>query len=418
VSDYDAVVVGGSIAGCAAATFLGRQGARVALLERSPREDAYKVICTHAIQASATNTLRRLGLTEKIEAAGGIRNHAKFWTRAGWVFPQPPPGAAELPYGYNIRRERLDPMIRSLASSTAGVDYLPGATVTELLRGSDGRATGLRAVVDGEGEREVRAPVVIGADGRDSRVAALAGLPAKVRHNARFAYFAQYTDLDFPGPPVTGWFLEPGGAAVFKNDDGIAVVACVPHENRLPEFRADLEASYARYVAALPEGPDLSTGRRVSKIMGRLDMSNIRRRASSPGVALVGDAAMASDPLWGVGCGWALQTGEWLAQELTGAFGSEREIDRALVRYRRKHRRQLAAHHWMICDFATGRPLNPLERMLFTAAAHDQDVARGMFRLATRMATPQRALTPGLLARAGWVSARLALGRGSALPAG
>jgi NADPH-dependent 2,4-dienoyl-CoA reductase/sulfur reductase-like enzyme len=51
MDEYDAVVVGGSVAGCTAATFLGRQGARVALLERSPKEDAYKVICTHAITA-------------------------------------------------------------------------------------------------------------------------------------------------------------------------------------------------------------------------------------------------------------------------------------------------------------------------------------------------------------------------------
>ena len=72
VYDYDAVVVGASVAGCTVATFLGRQGARVALLERSPNEDVYKVICTHAIMPCATGTLRRLGLVEQIEAAGGM----------------------------------------------------------------------------------------------------------------------------------------------------------------------------------------------------------------------------------------------------------------------------------------------------------------------------------------------------------
>jgi 2-polyprenyl-6-methoxyphenol hydroxylase-like FAD-dependent oxidoreductase len=65
--DYDAVVVGASVAGCTVATFLGRQGARVALLERSPNEDVYKVICTHAIMPCATGTLRRLGLVDPME---------------------------------------------------------------------------------------------------------------------------------------------------------------------------------------------------------------------------------------------------------------------------------------------------------------------------------------------------------------
>jgi menaquinone-9 beta-reductase len=409
VDEYDAVVVGGSVAGCTAATFLGRQGARVALLERSPKQDAYKVICTHAILACATDTLHRLGLVEQIEAAGGLRNHADFWTRRGWVRPRPPGGVKELPYGFNIRRERFDPMIRSLAASTDGVDYLPGATVTELIRDPAGRPRGVRAALSGE-VREVRARVVIGADGRDSKVAELAGLPAKVKPNERFCYFAHYKDLTAPsGKPVTLWTLEPGGAAAFVNDDGITVMVACPHKDQLPEFREDLEGAFDRYLADLPEVPDLSAGQRVSKIMGRLDMSNIRRRASGPGVALVGDAAQATDPLWGVGCGWALQSGEWLANELAGTLGSDRDVDRALVRYRRKHRRALAAHHWLICDYATGRPLNLLERMLFAAAPRDQHVARAIVRLASRMATPQRVLTPGLIARAGWVSARMAL---------
>jgi flavin-dependent dehydrogenase len=407
--DYDAVVVGASVAGCTVATFLGRQGARVALLERSPNVDVYKVICTHAIMPSATGTLHRLGLVEQIEAAGGVRNAADLWTRRGWVRPRSPAGVKDLPYGYNIRRERLDPMIRSLAARTDGVDYVPGATVTELIRDQAGRPSGVRAAVGGK-DREVRARVVIGADGRDSKVAELAGLPAKVKPNARFAYFAHYENITVPSAqPMTLWNLEPGGASAFVNDEGITVMACMPTKDQLPEFREDLEGAFVRYFADLHEGPDLSAGRRVTKIMGRLDMSNIRRRASGPGVALVGDAAQATDPLVGVGCGWALQSGEWLATELDGALSSERDVDRALARYRRRHRRALAVHHWMISDYSTGRPLNPMERMLFTAAPRDQHVARALHLLLSRMATPQRTITPSVIARAAWVSARVAL---------
>lgn len=407
--DYDAVVVGASVAGCTVATLLGRLGARVALLERSPNEDVYKVICTHAIMPSATGTLRRLGLVEQIEAAGGVRNAADLWTRRGWVRPRSPAGGGELPYGYNIRRERFDPMIRSLAACTDGVDYVPGATVTDLIRDQAGRPSGVRAAIGGEG-REVRARVVIGADGRDSKVAELAGLPAKIKPNARFAYFAHYENLTVPSEqPMTLWNLEPGGAAAFVNDDGITVMVCTPTKDRLPEFREDLEGAFVRYFADLPEGPDLSAGRRVTKIMGRLDMSNIRRRASGPGVALIGDAAQATDPLVGVGCGWALQSGEWLASELDGTLSSDRDVDHALGRYRRRHRRALAVHHWMISDYSTGRPLNPMERMLFTAAPRDQHVARALHMLLSRMATPQRTITPSVVARAAWVSARAML---------
>ena len=71
--DYDVAVVGASIAGCTVATLLGRAGARVALLERRPDAASYKTMCTHFIQPSATPTIERLGLAERIAAAGGIR---------------------------------------------------------------------------------------------------------------------------------------------------------------------------------------------------------------------------------------------------------------------------------------------------------------------------------------------------------
>jgi 2-polyprenyl-6-methoxyphenol hydroxylase-like FAD-dependent oxidoreductase len=138
-------------------------------------------------------------------------------------------------------------------------------------------------------------------------------------------------------------------------------------------------------------------------------MSNVRRRASGPGVALSGDAAQATDPLVGVGCGWALQSGEWLASELDGTLSSDRDVDHALGRYRQRHARALAVHHRMISDYSTGRPLNRMERMLFTAAPRDQHVARALHMLLSRMAAPQRIITPSIIVRAALVSARVAL---------
>ena len=60
-SDYDAAIVGASLAGCTAAILLGRAGARVALIEQRPDASAFKRICTHYIQSSAVPTLERSG---------------------------------------------------------------------------------------------------------------------------------------------------------------------------------------------------------------------------------------------------------------------------------------------------------------------------------------------------------------------
>ena len=59
--EYDVAIVGASIAGCTAAILFARNDARVALIERDPNPAAYKKICTHFIQPSATPTIERLG---------------------------------------------------------------------------------------------------------------------------------------------------------------------------------------------------------------------------------------------------------------------------------------------------------------------------------------------------------------------
>src|SRR3954462_10819126 len=141
--DYDVAVVGASVAGCTAATLLGREGARVALIEKRSGEGFYKTMCTHYIQPSAVPTFERLGLVEKIEAAGGIRNGLESWTRnGGWVRPPVSADYAHEPYGYDIRREKLDPMMRELAAATPGVDLVLGETVTGLA-GLPGRPAGV-----------------------------------------------------------------------------------------------------------------------------------------------------------------------------------------------------------------------------------------------------------------------------------
>jgi 2-polyprenyl-6-methoxyphenol hydroxylase-like FAD-dependent oxidoreductase len=63
--EYDVAMVGASTAGCTAARLFSLRGARVALIERRPARDAYKTVCTHYIQSSATPTIEKLGLARR-----------------------------------------------------------------------------------------------------------------------------------------------------------------------------------------------------------------------------------------------------------------------------------------------------------------------------------------------------------------
>jgi 2-polyprenyl-6-methoxyphenol hydroxylase-like FAD-dependent oxidoreductase len=135
--DFDVVIAGASLAGCSAARLFALRGARVALVERRPDPDAYKVVCTHTIQPSAVAAIERLGLAPLMEAAGAARVRPAAWTpHGGWLrFP------AASPRGFGLSRRRLDPILRQLAASTPGVELIPGQAVVGLRHDGD-RVTG------------------------------------------------------------------------------------------------------------------------------------------------------------------------------------------------------------------------------------------------------------------------------------
>ncbi|GGV85598.1 NAD(P)/FAD-dependent oxidoreductase [Streptomyces massasporeus] len=402
---YDVVISGASIAGTTAAMLLARRGARVALLERRSDPAAHKVLCTHYLQPCAYPVLAELDLIEELEKAGAVRNEARWYTRWGWIEPKASPGGPELPYAYNVRRSTLDPMMRGRAAETPGVDLLLGHAVTGLVK-EGGRAVGVRVAHRDEGESEIRARLVVGADGKDSAVARLAGVPGRTHANGRFSYFAHFRDLPLKDGITHSWFLEPDMAYAMPNDDGVTVVAVIPDKKRLPAFRDDLEGSFLQFVRDLPQAPPIDLAQRITKITGTVNYPLHSRRPTAPGVALVGDAALCGDPLWGVGCGWALQSGQWLAETVGDAVTGRGDLSAALDAYRRRHRKALAGHQHLAADYATSRPFNPFERLMFSAAARDDAMARHMHMFASRLIGPLRFLNPVALARASAVNLR------------
>ena len=398
VARFDVVVIGASLAGCTAAVLFARRGLRVALVERSPDPEAYKRACTHYIQASAAPTIERLGLTRAIERAGGVRNGIDVWTRYGWIRP-PDDLRRGAPRGFNVTRRTLDPMLRRLAADTGGVEPLLGYTARGLV--GDGAIAGVEVATAAGARSILRARLVVGADGRDSQVARLAGIRARVRPNARFAYFAYYERVPAPSDLRSRmWLLDPDVAYTFPNAAGLTVLACFPTRASLPAFRRDLEDSFTAMLERLPDGPPLGEARRVSPISGRIDMSNRARGPVVPGLALIGDAALSSDPVWGVGCGWAMQTAEMLVGSTAPGLLAGRDLSRSLRRYRMRHLAGPGAHDFFLADYSTGRPFSALERLVYSAAARDPRTASHIEAYGERRISPWRFAHPLSLARA------------------
>jgi flavin-dependent dehydrogenase len=392
-SDFDVAIVGASLAGCSAAILLAQSGARVALLEKSPDPQTFKKVCSHYIQSSAVGTLERMGMIEPMMQAGAVRSRVRIWTRWGWIEG---PHKSKVPSGINLRRERLDPLIRQLASDTPGVELLLGHTVQELVRDGE-RVCGVRAR-DNRGQTvELRTQLVVGADGRDSRVAKLAGVRARTKAHGRIAYGGYYEGPAPTGAPAaTLWLLDPNMIGAFPTDSGHTFYAAMPTKEYLPEFRADPAAALQKMVAAVPDAPPILASRLTQPIQGKVDMTNVIHTPTAPGVALVGDAAGAVDPLWGVGCGFALQSSEWLSDSVAAALRGAEPLEQGLKRYRRRHARGLGGHTKTILDYASGRKLNAGERIFFSAASYDERTGRVFEAFGSRNIGPVRMIATGM----------------------
>jgi flavin-dependent dehydrogenase len=388
--EYDVAIVGASLSGCTAAILLGRAGARVALIEKRPDPQAYKRICSHFIQASAVPTIERIGLYEPILAAGGLRSRFHSWTPWGWVEPTDKPQA----YCLNLRRSLLDPMLREAAAAEPGVELMLGQSAERLI--GDGDGFGGIAVRDREGnEREIRARLVVGADGRDSRVAELAEVKEKTLPHNRLAY-GGYFEGPKPRfwPDGAIWLLNPDMAAAFPTDGGQVFYIAMTHKDRAPEFKADPERALVEHVAAVPDPPPIRESRCVAPVIGKIEMPNRIRGPIAPGLALVGDAALATDPIFGVGCGFAFQSGEWLADSVSPALSGSEPLEKGLRRYRSHHRWRLGMHARLIHDYSTGRKFDRVERLMISTAVRDPKAAALFEEVGTRRVTPQRVLAP------------------------
>ena len=168
---FDVVVVGARCSGSSLAALLARRGLRVAVVEQAtfPQD----TLSTHVFQADALSFLDRLGVMERLRSTGApLIDRVDYRFEDVRVLDSVPLRAGD-PGGFVcVRRFLLDPILAE-AAEEAGAEVRMATTVTGLLEES-GRVAGVRAVRDGT-ETEIRARLVVGADGRNSTIAKLSG---------------------------------------------------------------------------------------------------------------------------------------------------------------------------------------------------------------------------------------------------
>ena len=391
------VVVGARCAGAPVAAMLARRGLRVVVVEqaRFPRN----TLSSHVMQADSIGFLDRLGVIESIRATGApFLSGVDARVEDLRFVADYPLRVDDLGGGACIRRHVLDPILAEAAAG-AGADVRMATKVTGLVE-EGGRVAGVR-VTHGRSAMELRADLVIGADGRNSTVAKLCGArDYNVTQSQRAYYWTYFDSADLSAEPRFV-FHRWGDRFVIAApaDNGMYMVGVSPEATEREQFRRDLEGSFMDHVLSCePVATLLGEPHRAAKIFGIVRFSGYFREAAGPGWVLVGDSGHFKDPAAGRGIGDAFRQVEMLAPAVTAGLGGSGGMGPALARWGRWRDDEFAEHYWAGADFGRAGPVGQIFSAAIERLSAEGDTGRFLELLSHRV-RPSELLTPGSLLR-------------------
>jgi 2-polyprenyl-6-methoxyphenol hydroxylase-like FAD-dependent oxidoreductase len=302
---YDLIIVGGGIGGSALAAVMARAGQRVLLLEKSTAfEDRVR---GEWIAPWGVTETKRIGLYDALVAAGGhhLTSHVTYDETRDPAIAE----ATALPLGIFAEgvagplclRHPVHCQTLFDQAVAAGADARRGVDVREIVVGDSPAVTFVEA-----GETHIaRAPLVVGAEGRQSNVRRIAGLT--LHQDKPHHWFAGLLVDD-----VAGW--DATRQAIGTEDD-FAFLAFPQGGDRVRVYGGWSLADKTRFAGAegprrfleafrmrsAPHNEAIADGTPAGPLFAYYNNCSVTDQPHAPGAVLVGDAAGWNDPILGLG---------------------------------------------------------------------------------------------------------------------
>jgi 2-polyprenyl-6-methoxyphenol hydroxylase-like FAD-dependent oxidoreductase len=330
----DVIVVGGGFAGMACAAALSAQGRSVTVIESHHGHDPR--FRGELIHPRGVRALDALGLKAPLLAAGGVPVRGFAVTPKSGFDPLLLPYVKSWGEGLGIDHHAMVRTMRREVASRPGVTLRQGQPVTEVLE-HKGRVVGVKL----RGGEELRCHLLVGADGRQSRIRKELGLEPEIN-------LLSYTVVATVKGPKLPWrgfghvFLgAPGPILAYPYGDDL-IRLCIDVPLDAPKGRDGMRAFVRdRFAPCIPQPLREAVLESLANdpFEGCATHAVYTQACAVPGAVLIGDAGGCSHPLTATGMTAAMNDVQVLAEELKrGGF-----VDEALKAYQKRRYRFVRA---------------------------------------------------------------------------
>lgn len=380
---FDAIVVGARCAGSPTALLLARNGYKVLVVDRATFPS--DTVSTHLVHPPGAAALKRWGLLDRLISTGcpPIDTYAFDF---GPITIEGAPGTADSPFAYGPRRTVLDKLLVD-AASEAGAEVREAFMVEDIVMDNN-RVVGVRGhAKDGRSVTE-RATVVVGADGRYSRVADAVGAEQyNERPEILCGYYSYWSDLPMGGRFEVYARDGRGWAVAATHGDLTLVVAGWPFAER-DANRNDVEGNYMAMFDQAPEFAERIRGAKREARFAGTAVKNYFRKPFGPGWALVGDAGYNKDFITAQGISDAFRDAELCASALDASLSGARAFDAAMGEYQQTRDEHVMPMFEFTCQLASLEPPPPELQQLLGAVHGNQEAMDGFARVNSGVTSP------------------------------